>query len=58
MANRNFISADTNALITLKSFSRKLSKQQYKTLKGQIHSGDTEGALKGLNKILGKSKTN
>ena len=30
----------------------KLTKQQYKTLKGQCLAGDTEGATKGLYKIL------
>lgn len=30
----------------------KLTKQQYKTLKGQLKSGDKEAMLKGLNKII------
>lgn len=39
---------------TLKSFIEEgeLTKQQYKTLKGQVLAGDTEGALKGLKTIL------
>jgi hypothetical protein len=37
----------------------RLTKQQYKTLRGQCLAGDAVGALKGLNKILRKfnSKT-
>lgn len=29
-----------------------LTKQQYRTFKGQILSGDTEGFVKGLKKVL------
>jgi hypothetical protein len=32
----------------LKQYKFKLSKQQYKTLKGQINSGDYDGFIKGL----------
>lgn len=38
---------------TLKSNQCKLTKQQYKTLKGQAVAGDVAGANKGLMKILG-----
>ena len=31
---------------------KKMTQQQYRTLKGQCRSGDVEGALKGLNRIL------
>ena len=37
----------------LNSFRNKLTKQQYRTLKGQILAGDTDGAMKGLRKIIG-----
>ena len=40
------------ALTVLKGSRSKLTKQQYKTLKGQILSGDDIGAMKGLTKIL------
>lgn len=40
------------ALNVLKGSRSKLTKQQYKTLKGQILSGDDIGAMKGLTKIL------
>lgn len=36
----------------LKKHKKYLTLQQYKTLKGQILSGDKEGARKGLNKLL------
>ena len=31
---------------------RRITRQQYKTIKGQILSGDADAALKGLQKIL------
>lgn len=34
----------------------KLTRQQYKTLKGQCLAGDTEGAIKGLYKILRRAE--
>ena len=43
---------DVNALIRLKACSHRLTHQQYKTLRGQILSGNTEGAMRGLRKIL------
>lgn len=45
--------ADT-AFLYLYGFREKLTKQQYKTLKGQIIAGDIDGAMKGLRKILGR----
>lgn len=45
----------------LNSFMRKLknsrpylTKQQYRTIKGQALSGDIDGAQKGLNSLLGR----
>lgn len=43
-----------SALLILKSYKRNLTKQQYKTIKGQILAGDAAGALKGLNKLQRK----
>lgn len=40
------------ALKVLKGSRTRLTKQQYKTLKGQILAGDDIGAMKGLAKIL------
>lgn len=44
--------ADINALMHLKACRNRLTTQQYKTLRGQILAGDTEGAMKGLRKLL------
>ena len=40
------------AMRELKAHKNKLTPQQYRTIKGQILSGNTEAAMKGLNKIL------
>lgn len=45
---------DANALITIKCARPRLTAQQYKTLRGQVLAGDSNGALKGLQKILSK----
>ena len=34
----------------LKYYKYRMTKQQYKTIKGQIKKGDYEGAMKGINK--------
>ena len=36
----------------LKKYKYKLTKQQYKTFKGQILNNDIEGFIKGLKKVL------
>lgn len=41
-----------NEFNLLKEYKNQLTKQQYKTLKGQILSGDIEGFRKGLFKII------
>lgn len=54
MSNINFY-----ALAQIKACKNQLAKQQYKTLRGQILAGDSDGALRGLKKILMKrSKQN
>ena len=40
------------ALIRLKAYRDRLTPQQYRTLRGQMLKGDTEGALRGLKKLL------
>lgn len=35
----------------LKQYRHRMTKQQYKTIKGQIKKGDYEGAMKGINKL-------
>lgn len=42
------------AITHLKSLKKHLTKQQYLTIKGQIISGNIEGAMKGLQKLTGK----
>lgn len=43
---------DAGALIQIKGARSRLTWQQYKTLRGQVLSGDPDGALRGLRKIL------
>lgn len=38
----------------LKENKKHLTKQQYRTIKGQLIAGDIEGASKGLNRLLKK----
>lgn len=40
----------------LKENRKILSKQQYSTIKGQALAGDIEGARKGLNKLVERSR--
>lgn len=44
--------SEINALMCLKTIRHRLTPQQYKTLRGQILAGDTDGAMKGLRKLL------
>lgn len=45
------------AFAQLKAARGKLTKQQYRTLKGQIIAGDSDGAMRGLQKILGSVRS-
>ena len=47
---------DFKVFMQLKAFKDRLTPQQYKTLKGQLVAGDSDGALKGLRKILLRDK--
>ena len=47
---------DIECFKLLKLHQYKLNKQQYKTLKGQIKSGDFIGFKKGLSKIIKKGR--
>lgn len=49
---------DIKAVIQLKACRDRLTRQQYKTLEGQILAGDSEGAMKGLRKLLLGGGTN
>lgn len=44
------------ALRVLKGSKARLTRQQYKTLRGQIIAGDDIGAMKGLTKILNQKE--
>lgn len=43
---------DFKALMQVKACMNRLTPQQYKTIKGQVLSGDPDGAMKGLRRIL------
>ena len=45
----------TVALIKIRRNKHKLTRQQIRTLKGQVFSGDIEGAMKGLNKLIARA---
>lgn len=43
---------DSKAIRELKAHKDKLTQQQYRTIKGQILSGNVDAAMKGLSRIL------
>ena len=45
---------DNKALGRLLAAKRMLTRQQYKTLKGQILAGDVDGAMRGLTKLTNR----
>ena len=45
---------DYRALIQLKACKPRLTPQQYRTLRGQVLSGNPDGAMRGLRKILSR----
>lgn len=47
---------DENAMYRLKANRRALTRQEYQTLKGQILSGNSLGAMKGLDTILQRKR--
>lgn len=46
------------AIKNLKKHRKRLTCQQFKTIKGQIIAGDSAGAMKGLRKILQREEGN
>lgn len=46
------LTVDQKALGRLLNAKKHLTRQQYKTIKGQILAGDADGAMRGLTKIL------
>ena len=49
---------DNKALGRLLASKRFLSRQQYKTIKGQILAGNSEGAMRGLDRVLKERSPN
>lgn len=47
---------NAEALLKLKAYRTMLTEQQYKVLRGQVLSGDTEGAMKGLQRLRRRVK--
>lgn len=47
---------DVRAAMNLKACKDRLTKQQYRTLKGQILAGDSDGAMKGLRRLLSNGR--
>jgi hypothetical protein len=47
---------DNKALGRLLAAKRMLTRQQYKTIKGQILAGNAEGAMRGLGRILNETR--
>lgn len=43
---------DPQALIQIKACRDRLTAQQYRTLRGQVLAGNSEGAMRGLRNIL------
>lgn len=43
---------DFKALMHLKACRDRLTAQEYQTLRGQVFSGNADGAMKGLRKLL------
>lgn len=42
------------ALIRLKNNRHLLTERQYRTLRGQVLAGDTDGAMKGMHKLIAR----
>ena len=43
---------DLRALRTIEHYKNMLTRQQFKTLRGQVLAGDSEGAMRGLERIF------
>lgn len=48
---------NVGALIRLKHARHLLTRHQYKTLRGQVFAGDSDGAMRGLRKLLQRQDT-
>ena len=47
---------DINAYYFLRVKKQYLTKEQFYTIKGQIFAGDSEGAIKGIKRIIERKK--
>lgn len=47
---------DTNAFYFVKAHKHQLTKQQYRTLRGQVLAGDGAGAVKGVKTLLARKR--
>lgn len=47
---------DFKAMMHVRACKDKLTNQQLKTLRGQILAGDSEGAMKGLRRLLSRGR--
>ena len=52
----NLRQIDPQALIRIKACRDHLTAQQYRTLRGQVLAGNSEGAMRGLRNILRKKE--
>lgn len=46
----------TKEMTVLKYHRAQLTRQQFKTLRGQVLAGDTDGAMKGLKRLLDRQQ--
>lgn len=48
---------NVTVLLAVKANRQEMTEQQYRTLRGQVLSGNAEGALKGLRRILRRKRS-
>lgn len=51
-----FTREQKEALVDLLAYKGKLTRQEYKTFKGQIYSGNVQGFRKGLEKVIARKE--
>lgn len=47
---------DMKAMMQLQACKKRLTRQQHSTIKGQILAGDSEGAMKGLRRLMSSGR--
>lgn len=58
MDGLSYEATETLRALRLLHKQKRLTTQQYKTLKGQVVAGNNEAAMKGLNKLLNRERRN